>query len=165
MDIKEIRETMPQTGKVEWIGIRPSKRSAIITVDQVLANDHGLEGDHYSGSSTGKRMVTLILKEHIEVVASILQREKVDPALLRRNIVVSGINLTALKENEFQIGDAILLGTGNCAPCSLMETNLGPGGYNAMRGHGGLTTRVIQGGMIRVGDEVRMLAKTNGETE
>jgi len=86
-------------------------------------------------------MVTLIQREHISAVASILKLDSLDPALLRRNIVVSGINLQALKKKEIQIGEAVLFVTGNCPPCSRMEENLGAGGYNAMRGHGGVTAR------------------------
>ena len=102
-------------------------------------------------------MITLIQKEHIDAVAAILRLDGIDPALLRRNIVVSGINLVALKQNEFRVGEVVLFGTGNCPPCSRMEENLGMGGYNAMRGHGGITAKVIAGGTIFLGDKVNRI--------
>lgn len=155
LEMKEIRNAMPQVGRVKWIGLRPARRGPINVVNQVAANDHGLEDDFFQGPSDASRQVTLIQEEHLAAVASILGRDFVSPELLRRNIVVAGINLQALKESEFQIGDAILYATGNCAPCSLMEENLGPGGYNAMRGHGGITARVVRAGTIHLNDEVR----------
>jgi MOSC domain-containing protein YiiM len=79
------------------------------------------------------------------------------PALLRRNLVVSVIPLVALKQRRFRIGEVVLEGTDSCDPCSRMETALGSGGYNAMRGMGGLCARIVSGGIFRVGDEVAAL--------
>ena len=73
---------------------------------------------------------------------------------LRRNVLVSGIPLIALKGRRFRIGDVLLEGTDPCDPCSRMEDALGPGGYNAMRGMGGLCARILEGGSLRVGDAV-----------
>ena len=127
------------------------------SVGEVVANpDTGLEGDHFKKSSTVKRQLTLIQQEHLEVVPRILGIKEIPPELLRRNIVVSGINLLALKHQQFQVREVLLETTGVCAPCSRMEENLGAGGYNSMRGHGGITAKIIQGGQIQIGDTVRL---------
>lgn len=154
MEMKELLKVIPQQGVVEWLSIRPEKRGEVKAVDHVqLTEETGLEGDHYSGKSK-KRQVTLIQAEHLSVVGNILKKD-IDPQLTRRNMVVSGINLLALKDKEFHIGSEVILAyTGLCHPCSRMETNLGAGGYNAMRGHGGITAKVIRGGQIKKGDQV-----------
>lgn len=113
-------------------------------------------GDRYSGNS-GNRAVTLIQSEHLPAIASFLGESQIDPGLLRRNIVVSGINLLALKGNCFRMGTALLQYTGPCHPCSAMETALGVGGYNAVRGHGGITARILESGIIQVGDPVALM--------
>ena len=95
---RQYLRSIPQQGKVEWIGIRPKRLLEVHSVSEVQANpDTGLEGDHFKKSSTGKRQVTLIQQEHLDVVARILGKTEIPPELLRRNIVVSGINLLALK--------------------------------------------------------------------
>ena len=99
----------------------------------------------------GKRQVTLIQAEHLPVIAALAGLETVTPEQLRRNIVVSGLPLLALKDRRFRIGDVLLEGTGECHPCSRIEEAFGPGGYNAVRGHGGITARVLEGGLIEVG--------------
>jgi len=155
-DMQTLIETLPQVGRVDWIGLRPERREALESVSEAnVTLEDGLVGDHYSGRNK-RRQVTLIQAEHLQGVAHMLGRELVDPQLTRRNIVVSGINLLAFKNRRFRIGTAILEMTGPCEPCSRMEENLGPGGYNAMRGHGGITARVVRGGTVQVGDEVRL---------
>lgn len=162
--IQALLNTLPQTGTVSWIGLRPYRRATIDVVQQVeTIKDTGLVGDRYAGTA-GKRQVTLIQAEHLPVMASLLTRESVDPALLRRNICVSGINLLALKGRSFQIGDAVLEFTGLCHPCSFMEEVFGDGGYNAVRGHGGITASVVQSGTIRLNDTVRAIPKDTETT-
>jgi MOSC domain-containing protein YiiM len=114
----------------------------------------GLQGDRFKGGSGNPRQVTLIQQEHLDVIAACLNRGPIPPSLLRRNIVVSGINLLALKDKRFRIGDAVLEYSGLCHPCSKMERTLGAGGYNAMRGHGGIIARVCEAGQVRINDKV-----------
>ncbi|MBT5018736.1 MAG: MOSC domain-containing protein [Planctomicrobium sp.] len=157
--LHNLLDDVPQIGRLEWIGLSTERRSIIQPVSEVEVRvDHGLSGDHHSEHKVGgKRQVTMIQKEHLPVVAQLIEREEVTPDLLRRNLMISGINLKSLKKSRFRIGEVIFEGTGNCAPCSLMERNLGKGGYQAMRGHGGITTKVLSGGTIHVGDEVVFL--------
>lgn len=144
-------------GQVVWIGIRPARREPLRSVESVVAQaGQGLIGDHYKTKTNGPRQLTLIQAEHMPAIAAYLHRETVMPAMLRRNIVVKGINLLALKGKQFQVGNALCEYTGECHPCSRMEEILGTGGYNAVRGHGGITARVLVTGSISVGDGVQV---------
>lgn len=153
--MKDLMNSLPQVGEVVWLGIRPSRRASVHAIECVMLDVvDGVAGDHFNGAAGSKRQVTLFQDEHLRTIGELLHREAVDPLDVRRNIVVRGINLLALKDQEFRIGDAWLCGTGTCPPCSRMEENLGPGGYNAMRGHGGITARVVQSGLVSVGSPV-----------
>lgn len=152
--IDELLGVLPQQGRVEWIGLRPAKGKPMQTVATASAIvGKGLQGDRYR-SNGGKRQVTLIQAEHIQAIGSMLHLPELEPAILRRNLVVSGINLLALKNKEFSVGAVRLMYTGLCHPCSKMELSLGPGGYNAMRGHGGINAKVLNDGQIQTGDSV-----------
>ena len=150
--ISELINRHAQSGVVRWVGVRPARKAEMISVEQGAIGDAGLEGDHRA--KPGKRAVTLIQWEHFAVMASLLGVKAVAPETLRRNIVVSGINLLGLRNRRFRIGSVVLDGSGLCAPCSRMETALGSGGYSAVRGHGGITASVVEGGMVCVGDHV-----------
>ena len=106
------------------------------------------------------RQVTLIQHEHLPVIAQLARVPQVDPVGLRRNLVVSGINLLALKNARLRVGEALLELVGPCHPCSRMEEAIGAGGYAAMRGHGGMTARVIEDGAIAVGDALVVVAQS-----
>ncbi|MFV0444487.1 MAG: MOSC domain-containing protein [Planctomycetaceae bacterium] len=163
--LSQLVHSVPQIGRVEWIGLSSRSRSNISAVSRVAAEaGTGLEGDHHSKRRPGgKRQVTLFQAEHLPVVAALVGENAIPLELLRRNIVVEGINLLSLKGLRFQIGGVLLEGTGSCDPCSRMEENLGPGGYQAMRGHGGLTARVVEAGEIRIGDRVQVVGPVEQE--
>lgn len=152
--LAQLLTNLPQQGTLRWVGIRPSRRTSMESLESAtLTTDAGLVGDRYAGRSA-KRQVTLIQHEHLSAIASLLHLDKMDPALLRRNLSVSGINLLALKGKHFTIGTATLAYTGLCHPCSRMEEVFGDGGYNAVRGHGGITATVVHDGTITLGDSV-----------
>lgn len=151
-----------QPGRVTWLGVREKRRVPMRALEQVeLLTDRGLRDDYASARSAGRRQVSLIQAEHLPVIATLCGRTGVLPEQLRRNLVVSGINLLALRGRPFRIGAALLQGVGLCEPCSKMETELGHGGYNAMRGHGGILARVIEGAIIRIGDTVDFAEATS----
>ena len=156
--LQQLMQHYAQPGEVTWIGLRPASRQPVDVRTSTYARvGTGLDGDRYRGKPGSKRQVTLIQEEHLRAVASFLGREAIDPALVRRNIVVRGLNLLTLKDKTFRIGEVILEYSGECHPCSRMEEVLGTGGYNAMRQHGGITARVLQEGTISLGDAVEVL--------
>ena len=150
--LHEMMARWAQPGQVTWIGVRPQRGAEMAVSDRARIDDTGVVGDRSRG---GKRAVTLIQAEHLPAIAAYLGRDGVAPALLRRNIVVRGLNLAGLKGRAVQIGGAVLRPTTICAPCSLMERTLGHGGYAAMRGHGGWCAEVVTGGDIALGDPVQ----------
>lgn len=143
-------------GNLEWIGLRPQRKQAMIETRQVEAvAGLGLEGDRrMAGRSGSARQVTIISAEFVNCIRQHMQLDGLEPALLRRNLMVSGINLNALRYRQFRIGGAIFEATALCHPCSRMESALGKGGFAAMMGLGGLCARVLEGGTITVGDAV-----------
>ena len=147
-------------GRVEALIVRgaPRERARAIEATVALAGI-GLADDRLGQRGEAElstRQVTLIQHEHLPLIAAFARSGPLDPVDLRRNIVVSGINLLTLKKARLRVGEAVLEIVGPCAPCSRMEEVIGPGGYAAMRGHGGMTARILEGGAIRVGNVVRV---------
>jgi MOSC domain-containing protein YiiM len=148
-------------GTLTWIGLRSERRGQVTPVERAKAiAAKGLEGDHRMDKTPGSaRQVTLISEEFMQQIAHFTGLSTIDPVLLRRNLVVSGINLNALRHQRFQIGEAVFEATALCHPCSRMEAALGKGGVAAMIGHGGLCARILNTGYITVGDRLEVRPK------
>ena len=160
LKIDELKQHFPTAGRVEWMAVRPQRGAPVTELTKVEAVvEHGLSGDKAGLRPGGKRQVTLIQAEYLPLIQSLLSNVNVSFQQLRRNIAVSGINLNALKDQVIQVGQATFEVTGYCHPCSKLEQQLGHGAYNVLRGHGGLTARVIASGNIVLGDEVRVITE------
>lgn len=167
--LRDLTQHFSQQGRLDAIYVRPDRGHPCLSQDQALAiANRGLQGDRASVRPSAqvngsKRQVTLLQAEHLPVIAALTGRAQVDPAVLRRNLIISGLNLLAAKSLfkdqplHLLIGEVVLEVTGPCEPCSRMEQVLGVGGYNAMRGHGGVTSRVLKGGLLKREDPVRVI--------
>ncbi len=137
------------TGQLDAIQVRPAHRAPVVGVsewDLATDIDHG---------RSEKRAVTLIQAEHLPAVSQMLGRP-VDFAGTRRNLLVSGLNLSACPGRQLAIGEVVLELTVRCHPCRRMDETFGVGGFAALFGHGGWCARIVRSGVIRVGDTVRL---------
>jgi MOSC domain-containing protein YiiM len=165
--LRDLSDRFSTEGRIEAIVLRPARQAPAIFVEAVEAlPGYGLIGDRRATQmrnteQSRKREITLLQAEHIPLIAHWSNLEQLSPLQLRRNLVISGINLLAMRspfpniDLHWQIGDQVQFEvTGPCDPCSRMEKELGHGVYNAMRGHGGMTARLLVGGQICVGDRI-----------
>jgi MOSC domain-containing protein YiiM len=171
----------PGTGVVQAIVVRGASRAPAMFVPATRARTGiGLVDDRLGARGEAElstRQVTLIQHEHLPVIAQLAGVEAADARALRRNLVIRGLNLLACRNLTIDVGEALLQIVGPCAPCSRMEEVIGPGGYAAMRGHGGMSppsrlkgespsaqregspacARVLRDGAIAVGARVRVV--------
>jgi MOSC domain-containing protein YiiM len=150
-------------GRVEAIHITDTAEAPMRGVAEIQAiAGLGLEGDRYAakkGSFSKKdkpgRQITLVEAEAIEA----LERELglvLAPGETRRNLVTRGVALNHLVGRDFSVGGARLRGHELCEPCGDLARMTGKPSILAGLVHrGGLRAEILEGGLIRVGDEVR----------
>ena len=148
--------TDPSSARLSGIILRPARRAAVHRVAEACVTaGRGLVGDHAQARNP-YRGVTLITTADIDAVAERLGRA-IDPRTLRRNLLLEAPGQFLRIGQRYVAGEVILLITGPCAPCGRMREVLGEPGFQAMRGHGGMTARVIRGGCLRVGEMFKPL--------
>jgi MOSC domain-containing protein YiiM len=154
---------MPKNGSVHSIHITAVAGEPTVAVEEARAVEgKGLEGDRYfSGSGSWSstpgtgRQVTLIELETIEA----LERDyemKIEPGQARRNIVTSGVALNHLVGREFNVGEVRLRGMRLNEPCNHLASLTDEKVKQGLVHRGGLRADIVSGGVIRVGDAVRV---------
>lgn len=118
----------------------------------------GIRGDRfYDYRDDYKGQITFFSLEVFERLAAHFGLADKSPGALRRNVIVSGINLNDLIGEEFSIQDVRLRGTAHCKPCYWMDQAIAPGAEDFLRGNGGLRAQIVTDGVISVGDARLML--------
>ena len=148
-----------QTGLVTQIFIGPEEGAPMKPVDEVGAiTGRGLEGDRYfepgeEGHDPG-REVTLFSSEGLEAGRTTSGLE-ITPEDMRRNLMTEGVSLSSLIGQRFAVGDVLLEGLDENPPCSHLQQLAGKPLLKPMIDNGGIRARIVAGGTIRVGDEIR----------
>ncbi|MCF7989365.1 MAG: MOSC domain-containing protein [Thiohalocapsa sp.] len=122
----------------------------------------GLRGDRYAAGTgfwraTDGCQVTLI---HGEDLARAERRSglALQQGQHRRNLVVTGLAGTDLGHRRLRIGDALFVWHRVRPPCGYLDKIAGSGMAKALGKRSGICLKVIEGGWIRVGDAVGVVA-------
>lgn len=110
----------------------------------------GLRGDRYFDHKADyKGQVTLFSQEIFDALRRALNVPDASPAALRRNLLVSGVDLNELIGQPFELQGVRLEGTEECRPCYWMDEAIGPGANDWLKGRGGLRCRILSDGWLR----------------
>ena len=140
------------TGVVTHIHVGSQHGAEPQSLDEVRAvANQGLEGDRNFGSI---RNVTIVCDGELAKAAADLGQDAIIPGSTRRNITVTLDELPRTHGTNIRLGEVVVEVWRDCAPCDYMESVVGAGARDALKGRAGISATVTQGGMIRVGDPV-----------
>ena len=102
------------------------------------------------GKKNGNRQVLLVDQETLDAM-------DLQPGVIRENITTRGLNVNGLLIGEqLRIGEVVLQVSAVCTPCDQLEL-VRPGLRRELYGRRGMLCRVVEGGMIRVGDTIERI--------
>ncbi|WP_245159260.1 MOSC domain-containing protein [Blastococcus sp. TF02A-35] len=120
---------------------------------------HGVVGDRYAGRAAHRdAQVTVLAAESLEQLAAELGSGPLDPLLARRNVVLRGAEVEALRGQEFALdcgeGAVLLRGGRPANPCAWLDVVLAPGAHRGLRGRAGVRCAALSDGVLRLGPAV-----------
>ncbi|MGZ4476137.1 MAG: MOSC domain-containing protein, partial [Nocardioides sp.] len=107
--------------------------------------------DRYHGAK--HRHVTLQAQDELDEAAAQLGVE-FEPGQTRRNITVDHGPIPSNPGERLRIGDVDLEVVRIAAPCRILDDTIAPGAAAALRRRAGTCFRILEGGEIRIGEEV-----------
>ncbi len=130
----------------------PGEHPILRVAEVVCRAGRGLEGDRYFDHRENfKGQITFFDVAVLRALCDGLGLRDVDPAVLRRNVLVEGLDLTRLVGRCFTLQGVAFEGVEECSPCSWMDQAVGPGAHAFLAGRGGLRARILRDGILRLG--------------
>lgn len=110
----------------------------------------GIKGDRFFDYRDDyKGQITFFSLEVFDELCRALTVPACSPAMVRRNVIVQGIDLNSLIGQAFEIQGVQFHGTGECKPCYWMDQAIAPGAEKFLTGRGGLRARIMSDGPLQ----------------
>ncbi|WP_230481829.1 MOSC domain-containing protein [Sphingomonas sp. Leaf21] len=148
------------TGRLAGIARHAVPKGPMEVIDTASVTlDGGVEGDHrgrVKPGGRGRRQVTLIARADWDAALAEIDRD-IPWQERRANLLVEDLDLPRIPGSRLRIGPVLLEITIECDPCHRMDA-IADGLQAALKPdwRGGVCTRVVEGGTIRIGDIIRI---------
>ena len=111
----------------------------------------GLEGDRFFDyPKYEKGQITFFAKEVFDSMCQALNVHDRGMEVVRRNVMVSGLDLNDLVGKRFNLQGVEFEGVEECAPCEWMDEAFGPGAMSFLKGQGGLRCKILTDGTLSI---------------
>jgi MOSC domain-containing protein YiiM len=132
-------------------GREPDRHPMIETREIECVAGRGIRGDRYFDFKDDyKGQITFFSVEVFNELCSALNIAACSPAVTRRNVITSGVDLNDLIGHEFEVQGVRFFGTEECRPCYWMDGVFARGAQEFLKGRGGLRAKILTSGTLRV---------------
>jgi MOSC domain-containing protein YiiM len=130
---------------------QPAGNHPILEVNQIdCVAGRGIRGDRFFDFKADyKGQITFFSSEVLEALRRELNLPQAQASAIRRNALVSGVDLNSLVGTEFELSGVRFAGVEQCKPCYWMNSALGPGAEDWPQGRGGLRARILTDGRLQ----------------
>jgi MOSC domain-containing protein YiiM len=140
---------------------KPPDDYPLVEVERIeCVAGHGIRGDRfYDYKDNYKGQITFFSSEVFEKLTNRFDLTTKSAGVLRRNVIVAGVDLNELIGEQFSVQGVQFAGTAHCRPCYWLDQAFAPGTEDFLEGNGGLRAEILSDGVIAVGDAQLLLAE------
>jgi molybdopterin-guanine dinucleotide biosynthesis protein A len=132
-------------------GQAPGQNTSVEVPEAECVAGRGIKGDRFFDFKENyKGQITFFSAEVFNEVCQRTGAFGKSPGVARRNVVTSGMDLNALVGKQFEIQGVIFEGIAECHPCHWMNEAIAPDAEKLLQGRGGLRSRILTDGWLRV---------------